>query len=193
MNENDVRDKWDAIYRNEPTTHWPVAQVLLDYAYLLPLGGVAIDIACGQGGNAIFLAQRGLTTRAWDISQVAIDQLQQRSEKMQLPIVAEKINIQADSFASLHADVMVVAHYLDRKLIPHLIKSLNNGGLIFYQTFCADKLSTDGPKQLDFLLQTNELLHLFYSLRVLIFRDEGRTGDAQFGFRNKSMIVAQKI
>ncbi|MDQ7072446.1 MAG: hypothetical protein Q9N32_01260 [Gammaproteobacteria bacterium] len=47
--------KWDAIYQQKLQT--PTASLVLSrYSYLLPTHGVALDLACGQGGNALFLS-----------------------------------------------------------------------------------------------------------------------------------------
>ena len=47
---------------------------LRDNVHLIPQGhGKALDLACGMGGNAIFLAQNSnLDVYAWDMSSVAI-------------------------------------------------------------------------------------------------------------------------
>ena len=44
--------------RQDPPGSPKPAQVLSDYAYLLPESGTALDLACGRGGNALFLARR---------------------------------------------------------------------------------------------------------------------------------------
>lgn len=46
-------DKWNAIYsQTDPDNS--VVSVLSDYAFLLPITGTALDLACGLGNNAIF-------------------------------------------------------------------------------------------------------------------------------------------
>lgn len=48
------------------------SQVLLDNSHLLPASGRALDLACGLGANALYLAKRGMTTSAWDLSPVQL-------------------------------------------------------------------------------------------------------------------------
>jgi hypothetical protein len=53
-----IKEKWNQIYRannGEKTA----TSVLVEHAFLLPDSGVALDIACGLGANACFLAERG--------------------------------------------------------------------------------------------------------------------------------------
>ena len=189
---NDLKDKWNARYRD--ATKLPeAAWVLRENHYLLPHRGNALDLACGLGGNAIWLAQHGLTTWSWDISETAITMLTAFSAERGLPIYAEVRNVQTHPPESGHFDVIVVSHFLDRSLSNSLITALRPEGLLFYQTFTRDRVDdTIGPKNPDFLLQQNELLRLFAPLRVVVYREEGRIGDITRGFRNKAMLVAQK-
>ena len=79
MVDEGAREKWDCRYAQDSIGSPPEpAKVLSDYAYLLPESGTALDLACGRGGNALFLARRGLETHAWDISRNAINELQRQ-------------------------------------------------------------------------------------------------------------------
>ena len=50
-----------------------------------------------------------------------------------------------------------------------------------------------GPKNPDFLLKKNELLHLCDKMDVLVYREEGTNGNVEQGWRNAAMIVAKKV
>ena len=55
--------EWNLRY--QAATDWPTpCQVLADNVHLLPTTGIALDLACGLGANALLLAQHGLTTYA---------------------------------------------------------------------------------------------------------------------------------
>ena len=77
--EQAQREKWDNNYRGSTVDFPRPCHVLDEYGYLLPASGNALDIACGLGGNALLLAAAGLNTTAVDISEVAIDKLQELS------------------------------------------------------------------------------------------------------------------
>ena len=72
-----VQEKWDNIYQQKEGGP-RVAEVLQHNHYLLPEKGVALDLACGLGGNAMMMAEKGLNVMAWDISPVAITHLDKR-------------------------------------------------------------------------------------------------------------------
>lgn len=68
------RTDWDARYAAEPSL-WgaePNQFVRARVAELEP--GVALDLACGNGRNALWLARRGWRVTAVDISAVAVEQ-----------------------------------------------------------------------------------------------------------------------
>lgn len=188
-----IQKKWNERYLSDASEAPRPAWVLDTYRYLLPEHGVALDLACGLGGNAVFLAQRGLSVSAWDLSDVAIRALQMYSLSHNLPIDARVRDVIANPPSSLSHDVIVVSYFLHLPLFQHLVEALRPGGLVFYQTFSAERpAGFKGPSNPDFLLQKNELLEAFSELDVLAFHDEGLVGDLSRGLRGESAIVAMK-
>ena len=183
--------KWNQRYQASEGDS-TAAQVLVQNAHLLPKQGDALDLACGLGANAIFLAKHGLSTTAWDISDIAIEKLNSRCENLSLPVGAEVRDVVLHPPAQSRFDLIVVSRFLERKIIPSLIEALRPGGFIFYQTFVVDKQADPGPSNPAYLLKPNELLKLFQSLTVRVYREEGLEGDLGKGFRNEAMLVAQK-
>ncbi|WP_455219833.1 class I SAM-dependent methyltransferase, partial [Kaarinaea lacus] len=75
---SDKQQQWNQRYLdNKPADSAIPALVLTENAHLLPDHGNALDLACGTGGNALFMAKRGLHVFAWDYSDVAIEQLKE--------------------------------------------------------------------------------------------------------------------
>lgn len=147
-----IASKWNARYAHSNKSKRVAADVLLKGAAYLPDSGVAADIACGLGGNAVYLADHGLTVFAWDISPTAIDSIQHPNVSAE---VRDVVNHPPEP-GSL--DVIVVSRFLDRNLCAKLIDALRPNGVIFYQTFTA------GLSNPDYLLKKNELPALFASL-----------------------------
>ena len=187
------KDKWNSKYLSTPDNDSQATQVLAENIHLLPQTGTALDLACGLGGNALLLAKLGFTTHAWDISEIAINKLQAKADELGLVLNLEQRDIVEQPPPANSFDVIVVSHFLDRKIIPNIIQSLKQNGLIFYQTFTRDKISVKGPTNPDYLLKNNELLELFSKLSILYYREDGNVGDLSRGVRNEAMLVAQKI
>ncbi len=192
MDEQTLQNKWDQRYKaSEPGTGEP-ARVLRDYAHLLPHTGEALDLACGLGANALFLARRGLVTHAWDISNVAVAKLQAYADAAGLPLHARAHDVIGQPPAPDSLDVIVMAHFLERGLSGDLVNALRPGGLLLFQTFTRTFVNPAGPSQEIFRLGDNELLRMFPALRVLAYREEGTVGDTSQGFRDEALLVAIK-
>jgi len=159
---------------------------------LLPQRGRALELAAGLGGNALFLAARGLQVDAIDASAVALEKMTQFAAGQKLEVSSLEIDIEADWQSPDQYDVIVCSHYLYRPLCPRITAALSSGGLVFYQTFTVDKLDPGGPNNPDYLLKNNELLQLFSELDVVYYREDARSGDLSRGLRNVACFVGRK-
>ena len=186
--------QWDERYREQSNILPPTpAEVLIENAHLLPDKAVALDLACGLGANAIFMAQHGLQAVAWDYSAIAIERLNHYARQHKIALQAEVRDVVHEPPSGHSFDVIVVSRFLERSIIPQLCNALKPQGLIFYQTFISEKDPSVGPGNPTYLLEPNELLQLFAGLRIRVYREEGQVGDMKRGFRNEAMLVAQRI
>lgn len=185
-------EKWDRIYSESSEEIHPAAQVLTENSFLLPQQGTALDIACGLGSNAVFLAERGLLVTAWDISSVAIDKLKAYAVQEGLKINACQQKITANSFKECSYDVIIMSRFLDRSLSDAIIEALKPDGLLFYQTFTREKITLKPPHNPDYLLAENELLKMFSPLRVIFYRENALIGEQSQGLRDEAQFIGQK-
>lgn len=193
MSDSERAARWDRRYSEASVENAEPARVLMDYAHLLPQGGLALDLACGLGGNAVLLAEHGLKTFAWDLSPVAVDKVGQWSRDNLLSITAEVRDAVAAPPEPERFDVVVVSRFLERSLAGPLAHCLRPGGLLFYQTFTRNAVHAErGPGDPAYRLADNELLRLFSSLQVLAYREEGRVGDPEQGLRDEALLVARR-
>ncbi len=185
-------EKWDVIYQQQAVSELIATQVLRENLFLLPEQGVALDLACGLGANALLLARRGLTVQAWDISAVAIEKLQQYANSQGLTMLIKQVDIRPSSLPENSFDVIVISRFLDRSLCGGIIAALRAGGLVFYQTYTRQKLTASPPHNPDFLLADNELLMLFAPLKVVVYQEHGLVGNLTAGERNEVLYIGQK-
>lgn len=186
-----LQKKWDSVY-SQQNGELRVAEVLQHNHYLLPRQGVALDLACGLGGNALRLAEKGLQVMAWDISPVAIANLAQSASQRGLAIDAQVRDVIAEPPEENSVDVLLVSLFLARELCPALLAALKPGGLLLYQTYCQQKVSDSGPNNPDYLLADNELLRLFPGLKLRVYREESLLGQHDAGMRNQAWMMAEK-
>ncbi len=187
------QQKWNTRYKNSASIP-NAACVLIDNQHLLPIKGKALDLACGLGGNALLLAAHGLDTQAWDISDEALNKLQEkaRAADIETKLKTQQRDVEAQPPEKNSFDIIVVSQFLYRPICAKLVEALRPGGLLFYQTFCLEKTSETGPSKAQFLLTSGELLQLFSELDLVAYREERDCGDLSQGFRNQAYLIAKK-
>lgn len=165
-------DKWNQRYRASAGEAKPCS-LLIGQQRLLPEAGTALDLACGLGGNALFLARRGLHCTAIDYSSVALDKLQLSAQQQQLAITTVQQDLEPKPRLKACAfDVVVVSYYLHRPLFEQIKATLKPGGLLFYQTFNQRRPEQGGPQNPDFLLAEGELEQLCSGLEILVYSED---------------------
>ena len=138
------------------------ADLLLDYWHCLK--EPVLDLACGDGRNGIFLAQKGLRVTCCDVSQRALDRVRRAASKYGVEIELRQKDLEAEQGDPLPVDFyggIVVFRYLHRPLIPSLKKALKNGGVLIFETFTIEQPRFGKPHNPDYLLRPGELLTWF--------------------------------
>lgn len=127
---------WDARYSAHTDLVWGAGpnRYVAEQVAALP-AGAAVDIACGEGRNALYLAQRGWRVTAVDFSQVAIDKA--RRLEADLPAAAPVTWICADAVTfrpdPVDLAMIVYAHLpagARRAVLEHAAAALRPGGRI---------------------------------------------------------------
>jgi len=161
------RQKWNEKYSNQSFSNDP-APIVKKYAALAPEGR-ALDLAAGSGRNAIYLAQKGFSVDALDVSDVALKRISGRHPNVQpVCIDIDTFDIPAERYS-----LIVNIRFLSRRLFPYIQEGLIAGGILIFETYLDGPVKApDGPTCRDYLLRKNELLHAFLSLQVLFYEEK---------------------
>jgi tellurite methyltransferase len=164
------RDKWDTRYRDgayENRTH-PTA-LLAEWLPRLPRGR-ALDVACGAGRNALYLAANGYAVTALDISRVALDRAETAAAERGLTVEWLCADLDEDPERALpagHFDMIVWVRYVHRTLMPHLVTRLAPDGVIVCEQHFATGAPVAGPRSAEYRLPPGELRRSAQGLHVV--------------------------
>jgi len=190
------QDKWNERYlRNDSSVAKELTPsiVLKNHASFLPQQGKALDLACGLGANALFLAEAGLITSAWDSSDVAISRLEKVALKRQINLSSQVRDVCLRPPEENSFDVIVVSFFLHRPLFPELIAALKLNGVLFYQTFVVAGPNSKGPRNPNYRLNSKELLLLTKPLKVLYYAEPNTSLKENEALADQALLIAQKV
>ncbi len=141
------------------------------FAPLIAAGGAVLDLACGQGRHARYLAGLGYRVEAVDRDAAALAAL---AGVTGVATRCADVEGAPWPYAAGRFDGIVVANYLYRPLLPDLLAALRPGGVLIYETFALGNEKLGRPSNPEFLLRPGELLQWVQgSLEVLAF-EQGR-------------------
>jgi tellurite methyltransferase len=188
---NQDAGRWDERYTAERDA-WlerQPRQLLLDFADLLPGKGRALDAASGVSANGHFLARRGLTVIALDISEVALHMAVERARVEKLPLEAAVMDLSRPWLPPGYFDVIVNFRFLERATFPVYRQALKQGGLIFFETYL--KLDPALPNP-EYYLDPGELLSVFQDYEILHWEENQVPAGEHHPPRGTAKLVARK-
>ena len=150
---------------DEPASEW-----IRRFSGLIPPGGTLLDLACGRGRHARYLAALGHAVEAVDRDPGAL---------AGLAGLAGVTALQADleggpwPFPGRVFAGIVVTNYLHRPLLPALADALAEGGVLLYETFMLGNERFGRPSNPDFLLHPGELLEAFGTRLTVVAFEQG--------------------
>ena len=166
---------WDARYAASELvwSRGPNQFVAAECADLAP--GRAVDLACGEGRNAIWLASLGWDVTAVDFSQVAIDK--GRTLAGDLPVTW--ICADATSWVASDLDLAVVAYFQvpaaqRRTAVRNVVSSLRPGGTLVWVGHDSTNLTegTGGPQDPAVLMTAEDVIADLDGIAVEVIRAE---------------------
>ena len=171
------RKKWNSRYLKDLGGTDP-CPILKKYWRLASFGD-ALDIACGNGRNSIFLAAKGFVVDAVDISTVVTDHLAGKNPNIKV-ICAD---LDTWKIPQNRYELIANVRFLDRRLFPLIKNGLRTGGVLIFESFM------DGEKE-KYCLKQNELLRAFQSFRI-VYYEEKKAGLSE-KFDQTASLVAIK-
>ncbi len=184
--------RWDERFKRKKFAFGKKANPFLrSHITLLPRGR-ALDLASGEGRNAVFLAQHGFSVKAVDISKIGLRRTRDLAKKKGVSVHTSLGDLDTYQIEKGRYHLITNLYFLNRSLIPKIIRGLRKGGMVIFETYLLEhrRLHTGGPKSPKYFLKPNELLRLFKRLRILFYRE----GIFEEGGKKKAIasLIAQK-
>ena len=167
---------WDARYRRGDYLSEEPHPLLVKFASTL-LPARALDIACGAGRHALWLAERGWCVTAVDYSKTAIAILEGRALERGLSIDCRKADLEKHEFVipPESYELIVVINYLQRDLLPSIKAGLAPAGTAIIVIALVDDNPNVKPMNPAYLLNPGELRAHFRDWER-IYDFEGKPG-----------------
>lgn len=185
-----TKETWDERYASGRYSSAEPHKLLIDLAHKLPPGR-ALDLACGPGRHAVFLAENGWEVTAVDNSGVGIEIARDRARENGLEIDFRTVDLEAGEFEIEPGayDLICDFYYLQRDLFPAMKAGVRPGGIVVSTVH----IYGEGEENEGFLLKEGELREFFADFEILHYHETSSTDtDAGDHHRRTAEIVAKR-
>lgn len=200
MDETD-RERWNRRYSEGAYAARSHPSVLVDEwlgrMTVAAEGPRAVDVACGLGRNALYLARAGWTVDALDVSDVALNRLDEQARVEDLNVHCRRVDLSSvgpaleTALPPQHFDLALVIRYANLPLVSRLADALKPGGYLVVEAHMVSDEDVIGPKGDRFRVAPGALRAAAGRLRILN-EEEGLVRDPDGRVAALSRIVARR-
>lgn len=181
------RDKWNRKYRERHFSPEP-SRIVREFYGRAPTGR-ALDLACGNGRNACFLADHGFHVDAVDISWEGLRRFVCRSHAV------SRICQDLATFVIQPGRYQLIVNirFLKRNLFDAIQDGLSPGGVLIFETY-TEEADPEPPARFhrNHLLRRGELQYAFPGLQTVCYR-EGPSRHKDAPSRKASFIALRPL
>lgn len=162
------RSKWDSRYAEGAYKHRRHPSAFLQQ-HLAGIGcGAALDIACGTGRNALYLATQGFSVDAIDISGVGLERAAEAGRERHLTVNWQCQDLlEAPQFERKDYQLIIMFRFVAPQLLATLPDLLAPGGYLMVEQHLVWDAPVIGPGNTRFRVQPGELAVALAGLAVV--------------------------
>ena len=185
------RDKWNRRYAAGAYAGRTEASALLQAWVGAVQAGRALDVACGAGRNALYLAERGFEVDGVDISAAALSRA--RSSARQRGVRLNLIEHDLDTPLTLDAgyQLILVIRYVNLPLMAQLTDHLAPGGFLIGEQHLVSEAEVIGPENPAYRVAPGQLAAAARGLDVL-YVNEGLVTEPDGRLAALAQVVARR-
>ena len=152
---------------------------LASQAALFRAGQRVLDVACGEGRNSVWLAQRGCEVLGIDVSPLGLQKARQLAENKHVHIAFQQADLRAWDWAPAAFDAVVcifiqfAAPRERQRLFEGFKTTLKPGGVLVLQGYTPKQVEykTGGPPQAEHMYTEGMLRDAFVGMEILHLRE----------------------
>lgn len=136
--------------------------------------GKVLDVAMGEGRNAVFLAKQGFTVDGVDCSSAAVEKAKKLAEEQKVTVDAKAQNLDFFLMPLMKYDGVVMTYF---KPLPRFYSEIKRGlvagGTVAIEAFLMEQARRHPSPNLDVdqCFKPNELLHALKDFEVLYYSE----------------------
>lgn len=188
------QERWDARYGGRAPAEFRPAAPLTELRSLLPARGAALDLAGGDGSNAIWLAQEGFDATLVDVSPIACRRASDLASRVGADVRCAAVDLAEASVPAGRFDVVVCCNYLQRDLWQRASTSFaDEAWLVWVHPTRLNLERHERPSE-RFLLDPDEAASILRDVDgsvELLFSEERWHGDDPAHARHLARVVAK--
>ncbi len=169
MSEED-RSKWDQRYAEDSYNKGNPVRLLEEWLPQVPVGK-ALDVACGAGRNAIYLARAGFRVDAIDISREGLKQARDNAAALGLEVNWIEHDLDQPWPFDRDYSLIVLLWYVDLPLITRLCDCLEPGGYLLCEEHLQSDADVIGPRSPEFRVAPGALRDAVAGLEILHYAE----------------------
>ncbi len=170
---------WDERFRGEEftlgTDPSPYLAENIEFVKSLVPGRKALDIACGEGRNSIFLAREGFDVTGIDISEAGLEKASKWMNRERLHIDFRLRDLEKYELTETY-DLVINFNFLLRDLIIKEVAALRPEGVIVFDSILDSPFVPTSHRK-EYLLRPGELYSIFSAFPGRIYYPEERLHD----------------
>lgn len=177
------REEWDNLFSKRDMEFLPEEYIVNNISRLKK--GPVLDLACGEGRNALYLSELGFDVTAVDFSKVGIEKINRKNSDIKTSLIDLEDPQSLKELGTF--DTIIINHYIPiAKTLNFLDNILNNGGIIIIVGF--DKMMVDiRPDREDYVLNFYDIYPNLPFMKVL---DERSFTDKR-GYFNAATLIKE--
>lgn len=157
------------------------SEFLREHAKLLKKGET-LDLAMGEGRNAVYLASQGFQVTGIDFSQTACDRAKALAYEKDAPFEIKKQSLDFFLIPLMKYDTILVSHFHPSlSIMKNLVRGLTVGGTLCVEGYTKEQITHGKGSKPEFFecFGSNELLRELVGLKVLLY-NERQLNDGQY-------------